>query len=170
MKYLFYFFFTGFFCITISAKGIGQTEGDTINCMRQIVCDSLTFKGKLVGTVFDKFKEYGIPIRSITLGGTSAWIDPEGKSYLNRITITTLTNEETTKRIIQERPFAMVVIYIDGPKLTIEDAMAQYSIRNKGMSTEAKLETIRNMFGVKHLHFVYMFNKSASLPKEYYEH
>ena len=56
------------FCISASAKEIGHTEMDTCICMRQIVCDSLVFKGKAVGTVFDKIKEYGIPIRSISLG------------------------------------------------------------------------------------------------------
>ena len=68
------------FCISASAKEIGHTEMDTCICMRQIVCDSLVFKGKAVGTVFDKIKEYGIPIRSISLGGTSAWTDLERKN------------------------------------------------------------------------------------------
>ena len=157
------------FCISASAKEIGHTEMDTCICMRQIVCDSLVFKGKAVGTVFDKFKEYGIPIRSHSLGGTSAWIDPDGKSYLDRITISFLPKEEKTKRIIQERPFAMVVIYTDGPKMTIEEAMGFFAIRNKRMSIDTKLEMMRDMFGVKHLHFVFMFNKTASLPKEFYD-
>ena len=162
-------FIISLFCISISAKDIGHAESDTCFCMRQIVCDSLAFKGIAVGAVFDKFKEYGIPIRSISLGGTSAWIDPDGKSYLDRITITFLPKEETTKRILQERPFAMVVIYTDGPKMTIEEAMGQFCIRSKRVSIDTKLEMIRNVFGVKHLHFVYMFNKSASVPKEYYD-
>ena len=84
-------FIISLFCISISAKDIGHAESDTCFCMRQIVCDSLAFKGKAIGAVFDKFKEYGIPIRSITLGGTSPWIDPNGKSYLELIEITFYT-------------------------------------------------------------------------------
>ena len=162
-------FIISLFCISNSAKDIGHAESDTCFCMRQIVCDSLAFKGKVIGAVFDKFKEYGIPIQSITLGGTSAWIDPDGESYLNRIIITFLPTEETTRRLFQERPFAKIVIYTDGPKMTIEEAMGQFCIRSKRVSIDTKLEMIGNVFGVKHLHFVYMFNKSASVPKEYYD-
>ena len=63
----------------------------------------------------------------------------------------------------------MVVIYTDGPKMTIEEAMGFFAIRNKRMSIDTKLEMMRDMFGVKHLHFVFMFNKTASLPKEFYD-
>ncbi len=168
MKNLISFIFC-FFCVSISAKDIGHSEGDTISCMRQIVCDSLAFKGKLVRAVFDKFKEEGISIQSLTLGGTSAWVDPDGESYINRIIITYLSREETTRRLFQERPFAKVVIYVDGPKMTIEEAMERYCIRNRRISTATKLELIRNDFGVKHLHFVFMFSKAASLPKDFYD-
>ncbi len=183
MKCLFYFiqglrndkmkfllsFFISFFCITLSAKDIGHSEADTIKCMRQIVCDSLAFKGKAIGVVFDKFKEYGIPIRSITFGGTSPWIDPEGVSYLDRITISCYDDDETTLRIYQERPFCMVVIYIDGSKMPMEEAMGRFPMRSKGISIETKLDMLRGLFGVKHLHFVFMFNYPACIPKEYYE-
>ena len=133
-------FIISLFCISISAKDIGHAESDTCFCMRQIVCDSLAFKGIAVGAVFDKFKEYGIPIRSISLGGTSAWIDPDGKSYLDRITITFLPKEETTKRILQERPFAMVVIYTYGTKMTIEEAMKRCNKNKKVLVAIQDLE------------------------------
>ena len=157
-------FIISLFCISNSAKDIGHAESDTCFCMRQLVCDSVAFKGKVIGAVFDKFKEYGIPIRSITLGGTSPWIDPNGKSYLELIEITFYTTEETTKRIIQERPFATVMIFTRGTSLPLEEAMGLFNIRNKGISTEEKLDMMKCMFYTKHLHFVYYFNEKANIP------
>ena len=156
------------FSMTVNAKDIGHSEGDTIACMRQIVCDSLSFKGKAVGEVFKRFKADGIQVRSISLGGTSPWIDPEGRRYINRITISFFTDDEIVYRVYQERPFAVVVIYTDGSKMTIEEAMSTFSIRNRSISIEEKLNMLAGMFSVKHLHFVFMFNDTASLPFAFY--
>lgn len=134
-----------------------RTESDTINALIGITRIE-NIKGQKLSVVKKMFDTLGIPIRYFALDGTSPWIDPKGKCYVERVLISYLTLDEMNCRIRTTRTKGLVlsVIFEEPYDLEINDFEKKYYLDKENNPAQNKFDTIKDMFTIKKIECWYL--------------
>lgn len=156
VKYLFLLYF---FLISLCVYGKQElrSETDTINALIGITRIE-NIKGQKLSVVKKMFDSLGIPIRYFALDGTSPWIDPKGKCYVERVLISYLTLDEMNSRIGTTRTKGLVlsVIFEEPYDLEINDFEKKYYLDKENNPAQNKFDTIKDMFTIKKIECWYL--------------
>lgn len=106
---------------------------DTVAFMRLIEKEKKEFLGKHIGNIYSLFKALNVPIRFIGFARTSPWIDPEGKSYMKKITICYLRfwDIEKKRRLKQPATWLNIVVGKPYPSTTEVKKLIDYDISDE---------------------------------------
>lgn len=102
-------------------------------------------KGEVVAVLSDEFKKNGMPIKFIGFGTTSPWIHPQGKAYINRITISCVDGFEYC---IIHKPFPVLQIYLQDAYMDADYFDKNFFIIDKEVTAEEQMEMIKGLFKI----------------------
>lgn len=103
------------FAFETKAQTYVPTENDTIIWLQNALGSS-NWNGKKVDDLLDAFDKNNVKIQYIRTAVTSPWIDPQGKSYTYRITLSFLSEDEVFLRFFNTKKLIPIVyIYLKEP-------------------------------------------------------
>jgi hypothetical protein len=126
---------------------------DTVAFMRSFETSKAAYVGKKISKVFDQFQQYKVPVRFLEAGGTSPWIDPEGRVYIDRIVISYIASSDMGERN-KTSGTDLLYLEVEKPYMSSDEFDLLY-FRDPYMSDEARAELMKsqNLFVIKDVTF-----------------
>ena len=127
-----------------------RTESDTINALIGITRIE-NIKGQKLSVVKKMFDSLGIPIRYFSIEGTSPWIDPNGRCYLERVQVGYLTPDELDDRVSNEQRWVLILDITLSPPYTVDITSLEkkYPLEDERIDAATRLAMIQDKFTIQ---------------------
>lgn len=101
------------------AQPKSSAEVDTMNVFLDLA-KSVGYQGKKLSVISEYFKARNTKIHYFSCDGTSPWIDPNGKSFLERVQVGYLTAKEMDYRVSNENLWVLILDITLEPPYTVD--------------------------------------------------
>lgn len=129
---------------------------DTTAFMRSFEMNKSVYIGKKISAVIDVFLEMKIPIRFFEIAVTSPWIDPKGKTYVDRIVFSYSDASDMTNPARVSRGIDMLYVEVEKPYMDSQVFYEKYLMEGWNAPTQEKVMYLKyeNQFVIKDIYFL----------------
>lgn len=132
------------------AQPKSSAEADTMNVFLDLA-KTTGYEGKKLSVLSEYFKKRNTKIRYFSIEGTSPWIDPNGRCYLERVQVGYLTPDELDDRVSNEQRWALILDITQSPPYTVDITSLEkkYPLEDERIDAATRLAMIQDKFTIK---------------------
>lgn len=132
------------------AQPKSSAEADTMKVFRNLA-EATGYEGKKLSVVSEYFKKRNTKIRYFSIEGTSPWIDPNGRCYLERVQVGYLTPDELDNRVSNEQRWILILDITLSPPYTVNITSLEkkYPLEDERIDAATRLAMIQDKFTIK---------------------